>query len=93
LTAVSECSWQLAHRVERTVATYDLKHCCLEIHRVIMNEAESVVKQILRLLDALLHTILLDSFIIVFDNLELIYDILWDYSLSELAHAFEAVVT
>jgi hypothetical protein len=51
------------------------------------------MKQILSLLDALLHTILLDSFIIVFDNLELIYDILWDYSLSELAHAFEAVVT
>lgn len=93
MTAVSECSWQLAHRVERTVATYDLKHCCLEVHRVIMYEAESVMKQILSLLDALLHTILLDSFIIVFDNLELIYDILWDYSLSELAHAFEAVVT
>lgn len=58
-----------------------------------MNETEPVVKQILSLFNALLHTILLNSFIIVFYDFKVIDDIYRDYSLSELAHSFEAVIT
>jgi hypothetical protein len=69
LSTVSERSRQLAHSVERAVATDDFEHRCLEVHCVIMNEAEAVFKQILCLFDALLYTVLLYSFVIVFDNL------------------------
>jgi hypothetical protein len=91
-TSVAQRSRQSCFDVESAVTVDHLEHGCLEVHRVVMDEVESMLDQILRLLNALSHTIVLDCLIIVFDSLERIHDFLRHDRFSELAHALESVV-
>ena len=78
--------------VKGLISIYNFQNGRFEVHRVVVNEAETMGHQVFGLLDRKINTTLLHSLIVGLNGLQEIKYFIWDYSLCEFKHAFESVV-